>query len=303
MVSSLPPSHISDENLTETAKTPQIDRRNKIKLTITPKFIAIITALPCVYIVLSLLHVAGVGSESGGAVYRLIIVGALIFACVHVSTHALRREGGVALLEGALALGLIAVNEVFYFAYIYLLEGSHTDLTVAFYSRVCAYMFFMATFMVLLPDREKRKNRFEDVASVVSGIMVAVILYAVIVDNGGLLYLTVLLLTVLCAVPALYLLSKGGDKLFILSVLGLIFLDLVRRLVLAFSPDDFGGHWYDITMSFYPVIHLLIGFSLVRIGSPAQSAQPVQPTQPAQSENSHSSHSSTDSHKKEAAVG
>jgi len=213
------------------------------------------------YIILSIAGL-GLSGATGGILYRALIIAYLLYACVLAFKGA--RRGGEAVLAGALGLGLIAVNEVYLFSYLYLLQGDAADITVANYARNCAYLFFLAVLMYMLPKAARGRNVLLIGATAVSAAAMLGILYGVVANNPESLYysaLTMMVLSVLCAV---YLLIAGrkAARPFAVSVIALSVLDTAYRL-LTIPLFALGWHWRDIVVSFYPAVYLLIGFALI----------------------------------------
>ena len=98
-----------------------MNRKSKIILIIA-------TVLSVLYSVLSGFGFAGTQTDTGGFVYRLIIIAALIFACSLVFSGAFRQggkfttgeRGNEAFIAGLLGLSLLLVFEVYTFFYIHI---------------------------------------------------------------------------------------------------------------------------------------------------------------------------------------
>jgi len=222
------------------------------------KVFIIVAALSGLYIFLALTGLAGLDTETGGILYRLVIIAALLFVCSCVFTGA-AKQGGIPLLTGALGLGLLAVSEIYTFAYIYLLQGENIDITVSNYSRPCAYLFFMLTLTQLLHLKQRKILRI--VISTVAAVLIISIFYAVVADNLVLLNYSTLFIAVLCILPAIFLLIKS-KSMFACSVVVLCCLDIAHRLMVLYQPQ---GLWQDFIV-FYPLIYLWLGWALLKEG-------------------------------------
>ena len=219
-----------------------------------------------VYILLSAAGF-GVTGTAGGLVYRIMIIAALLYACSRAFAGAAREGGDRIHLTGALGLGTFAVNEIFLLAYIYLLKGAPSDITIGNYSRNCAYLFFMAVVLSLIESPAKRMLRIR--ISMFSFAATAVILYAVITNDPRLLYDSALALVILCVLPTIRLLFHSykikklkSARIFAYSILAVSVLDSLNRLLIIYSP---GWYWRDIILAFYPTVYLMIGFSLTAL--------------------------------------
>jgi len=196
--------------------------------------------------------------------YKLVIIAALLGACALALKGAGSTGKRIATLTGALGLGLFAVTEVFAFAYLTLLHGSELDITVANYSRNCAYLFFLAALLYLVPESAKGRKPLQVVASGLSALAIVFILMGVVLNNPELLYYSALLMMVLSVASAIYLIITGnrGVRLFAASVIAMSILDSIHRLLIIFDP---GWYWHDITLLLYPVAYLFIGFALLTL--------------------------------------
>jgi len=219
-------------------------------------FLLISIGLSAIYVALSESGIAGIETESGGLLYRLIVIAALLFCCVRAFGGA---NGGGAALAGALGLGVFAVNEVYAFAYIYLLGGNAGDVTVANISRNCAYLFFLTATLRLIPRAPKFLRA---VLSALSSVAMLLIFYGVIADIHAILYYPALGIMVLCTGFAVYLLIRGDKpaRIFAGSVIAVGLIDSLNRILVIF---DFGHHWRDVVLSLFPPAYLLICFALI----------------------------------------
>ena len=220
------------------------------------KVFVIVTALSGLYIIFALTGLAGLDTDAGGIIYSLVIIATLLFVCSCVFTGA-ARHGGIPLLAGALGLGLLAVSELYTFAYIYLLQGESIDITVSNYSRPCAYLFFMLTLTQLLHIKHRKIPRI--VISTMAAVLVILIFYAVVTDNLVLLNYATLLIAVLCILPAILLLINT-KSMFACSVIVLCCLDIAHRLMVLYQPQ---GLWQGFIV-FYPLIYLWLGWALLK---------------------------------------
>ncbi|GHV13858.1 hypothetical protein FACS1894219_09220 [Clostridia bacterium] len=193
----------------------------------------------------------GVSGEYGGIFYRLIIIAALIYTCVCIFFVIVKKGVTDTLMGAALGLGTFAVNELYSFAYIYLLQGGASDITVGNYSRNCAYLFWMAAVFSLLPSFNKV---LRTVVSTLSAGAILLVFYGVVAGNSA------LAVALLCILPAVYLTVKGDKtaKAFGLAVIAAGVLDSANRLMILFDP---GLHWRDIILAFYPAVYLALGFA------------------------------------------
>lgn len=242
----------------------------------------ITSALTAVYVALSIMGIAGVSNEAGGFAYRLITIAALIYACsrlfASVVTHPAAsrhpsEEGNLGadntLFAAALGLGTFAVNEIYVFAYIYLLKGSAEDVTVGNYSRNCVYLFFIAAVFFLLP---KIGKALRICVSILSAGAAFLIFTGVVTDNAKMLYYSALTLMLLCVLSAAVLLKTGGKdaKILALSIIAVSVLDSANRLLLLYNP---GWHWRDIVLAFYPAVYLIIGAASMRLKPSGKEAE------------------------------
>lgn len=133
-----------------------IAQLNRRLFPLNKRLSAVIIAVPAaIYAGLSAFGLAGLSAGTGGFVYRILIIAALLFSCSRAFAAAVKSGDRGALLTAALGMGTFAVNEIYVFAYIYLLRGDASDITVANYSRNCAYLFFIAAVLLLLPGAGK----------------------------------------------------------------------------------------------------------------------------------------------------
>ena len=223
------------------------------------KAFIIFAALSAVNIILVLTGLAGLDTNTGGIVYRLVIIAALLFCSSCVFTGAAKR-GGIPLLSGALGLGLLAVSELYTFAYIYLLQGESIDITVSNYIRPCAYLFIMLTVLEQLSS--KRVNILRKLLSALSIAALLLIFYSVIANNLVLLSYSALSIAALCILSAVFLLLKS-KRLFALSVIAFCLLDIANRLMVLYPP---GWLWHDMVLVFYPPVYLWLGWALLKGG-------------------------------------
>ena len=226
----------------------------KAKTTLTT-----VAVLSTLYAALSALGVAGIESGTGGVIYRLIIIAALLLSCSRAFAGAGR---GGALLAGALGLGAFAVFEIYSFAYIYLYGGSPADLTVGNYTRNCAYLFFMAAALYLIPPVFKAHKAIRAVLGVGSSVALGFIFYAIIASNYPLLAYSALAITVLCLLSAVVLIKHS--RLFAISIIVVCLLGTASRLLLM-TDYNMGWHLRDTLISLYPAAYLLIGYALTRL--------------------------------------
>ncbi|MDR1465150.1 MAG: hypothetical protein LBJ11_07630 [Oscillospiraceae bacterium] len=215
-----------------------------------------------VYTVLSAVG-HGVSGEYGGIFYRAVILAALLYACCRAFWTIIKTGVTDTLLAAALGLATFAVNELYSFAYIYLLRGSAMDMTVGNYSRNCAYLFFTAAVFSLFPSFHKIPRIS---VSALSATAILLIFYGVVAGNSTLLYYSALAVVLLCILPTVYLIIKGNRpaKAFGLAILAIGILDSANRLLILFDP---GWHWRDMALAFYPVMYLLLCFTALRFTS------------------------------------
>jgi len=227
-------------------------------------FIVSVFVLTAVYVILSLSGFAGIASAPGGLALRAVTLAVLVYICVHAFRGALSGGDSNAALTGALGLGTLAVSEVYAFCYIYLQHGSARDITLGNYSRNCAYLFFIASLICLIPDTLKSGRLLRISANALSPISILLIFYGVITGNPHLLYYSALLMMVLCVLPAVVLLISGEKKAkaFSLAIITLSILDSLNRLLIIFDP---GWHWRDMIIALYPAVYLFAGFALPQL--------------------------------------
>jgi len=230
------------------------------------------TVLSFLYSVLSGLGFVGTQTDTGGLIYRLIIIAALIFACSCVfSGTPLQRgiegnKGNEAFIAGVLGLGLLFIFEVYTFVYIYLFGGEHTDITISNYIRNCVYLFFIVAISYLTPPVLKTHRVIRGLISIITSCAVLFIFYAVLIYNQILIEYSALTIKVFCLIAATVLFRsvKRGHpvRLFSVSVIIMCFLETVEHFLLMY-----GNIWNlrDIVISFYPLVYILIGFALVNI--------------------------------------
>ena len=239
-----------------------------MKSLILKKSFAVAFALAAVYIILSALGVAGISAASG-VFYRMFVIANLLYSAVLVFTHAISLGDRDALFTGALGLGTLAVNEVYSFAYIYILHGSPIDITVGNYSRNCAALFFIVAVLFLVLPPMKLEKALRVVVSVFSSAAAMLIIFAIIVGNSDMLYYSALTIVCLCVLLSVYLLCQsfkikqlGTAKAFSCSIIALSILDTVNRILIIFRP---GLYLSDIIHSLYPLVYLWIGFGLINL--------------------------------------
>ncbi|MCL2013944.1 MAG: hypothetical protein FWG69_03035 [Oscillospiraceae bacterium] len=227
-------------------------------------FIVSAFILSVVYIILSLTGIAGISSPQGGLIYRIIMIFVLFYACFRAFAGVAATGSHDAILTGSLGLGVLAINEVYALCYIYLLKGSAADITVSNYSRNCAYLFFAAALVLMIPDTMKSKKALRVIVNILSPSAILMIFYGVIANDPRILYSSALLIVTLCILPAVILLITGGrdTKLFSGSIISISVLDTLGRLSIIYGESSY---WRDINLSLYPVVYLLIGISLLRI--------------------------------------
>ena len=197
---------------------------------------------------------------------QIITIAVLLFAFILVFRRTGLITNRIAALTGALGLGLLAATEIYSFAYFHLMHGDAADITVANYSRNCAYLFFLAAILYLLTEQDKRGRSLclQIVAGIISVLAIVLIFIGVITGDPQVLYYSALVMMVLCVLSAVFLIVKGNRdaRLFAFSVIIVCVLDSIHRLLIIFCHT-----WYqaDIALLFYPVVYLLIGFSLYRL--------------------------------------
>jgi len=195
---------------------------------------------------------------------QIITIAVLLFAFVLVLRGTGLITNRIAALTGALGLGLLAATEIYSFAYFYLMHGNAADITVANYSRNCAYLFFLAAILYLLQNKRGRSLCLQIVAGIISVLAIVLIFIGVITGDPRVLYYSALVMMVLCVLSAVYLIIKGRKdaKLFALFIIFMCVLDSVHRLLIIYCYT-----WYqaNIALLFYPVVYLLIGISLYRL--------------------------------------
>jgi hypothetical protein len=220
-------------------------------------------ALSAVYIVMSLTGIAGLDAGARGIFYRIIIIAALLLSCFPVFREAVKSKGGI-ILAGALGLGLLAVNEVYSFAYIYLGQGGAEDITVSNFSRPCAYLFFILAVTSLYPSFMKTGKGLKTGVGIVSTIAALIIFYGVIANQPSFLYYSALAIAILCALSAVFLLfgSVRNHKIFACSILAVCLLDSANRLLIIYTP---GWLWRDIVIALYPTAYLWFGAVLLSL--------------------------------------
>lgn len=218
-------------------------------------------ALTAVYIVLCAAGIAGLDAEIHGIVFRLAVIAALLYAVTRAFAGVAKRGIEGAVLAGVLGLGMLAASEVYTFCHIYLLGGGAEDITVAHYSRPCAYLFFITA---VLPGLLSRKV-FQRTVGVVASVSVLSVFAAVIANAPVLLGYADLLLAAVCILPAIVLLTVGGreGKGFALSLIALCVVDSANRLLILMGS---GQLWRDIAVSLYPIAYILICTGLRRLG-------------------------------------
>lgn len=233
-------------------------------------FIAGSFAISAIYVILSLAGFGGKNSFSGGLIYHALTIVVLLYVCIRCISDIVKRNSKNVLFFGTLGLCSLAVNEIYTFVYLYIWQGSPTDITISNYSRNCVYLFFVPTILMLVLLPQRIENIAKKSISAVSFAAILLIIYGVIIGNPKLVYYPAISLAVLCALPAAYLFIQSikikrleNTKLFACSMLALSILDSLNRLVLLFEP---GWYWGDIVRSFYPPVYLLIGFGLIRLG-------------------------------------
>ena len=234
-------------------------------------------ALSVLYSVLSGFGFGGTQTDTGGLVYQLIIVAALIFACSlvftgidhpvasrHPSTEG--NKGNEAFIAGTLGLSLLFVFELYTFAYIYLYGGEHTDITINNYIRNCVYIFFIVAISYLTPPVFKAHRVIRGLISIITSCAVFFIFYAVLTYNQILIAYSALTIKAFCLIAATVLfrrIKRGHPvRLFSFSVRIMCFLEAVEQLLVMY-----GNIWNlrDIIISFYPLMYILIGYALVNI--------------------------------------
>jgi hypothetical protein len=205
----------------------------------------------------------GFSGAPGGVYFKLITIATLLYACC-LPFWGRGKAGGRVALTGVLGLGLLAVNEVFSLAYIYLLHGDAADITVRNYSQNCAYLFFMAVVLYSLPESVRGKRILQISVNTLSVISMCCIFYGDIAGNAKLLYYPALLMMILCVWCATYLLISGTRyaKPFAVWVIAACALDSLNRVLIIF---DLGWQWHDLVLSLYPIANLFIGFALTRL--------------------------------------
>jgi hypothetical protein len=227
------------------------------------RYISIAFLPAAIYILFSIAGF-GLSGVTGSIVYKIVIIVHLLFACSLVFKEAGNR---VTMLIGALGLGLLAVNEVFLFAYIHLFNGSTLDITVANYSRNCAYLFFLAALLSLLPPALKWKKVNQIGANGLSAAVIILIFYGVLTDQANLLYYAAITMMVLCTASALLLLAgkNRNATLFAISIIIACVLDAAYHIFSLLNNLNLSWYWQDIVMSLYPAVYLFIGFALIRL--------------------------------------
>ena len=216
------------------------------------------------YVVLSIAGL-GISGRAGTIIYRAVIIVYLLLACTLAFKGAGRGEHmNPAVLIGALGLGLFAVNEIYLLAHIYLLGGNARELTVANFARNCAYLFFMAAILSLSPADARWKKHITAAMNILSTAAIIIILYGIVADNPYVLYYSALILVSLSIWSALCLLLHKAQKTKPLAyaVIAVCVIDTANLLMYIFTP---AWHWHDIVVSLYPVVYLLLGFSLFHL--------------------------------------
>lgn len=241
---------------------------------LNPFFLTVAT-LTILYVVLSAMGIGGLNGITGGLVYRLIIIAALLFSCVRAFAGAGQRG---AVLAGALGLSAFAVFEIYSLAYIYLLNGSPADITVSNYTRNCAYLFFMAAVGYLAPPVFKAYKTIRAILNAVVSAVTILIFYAVIADHYPLLAYSVLTITLMCLLSAVLLfcqLCRGEQcssvRLFAGAIIMFCLLDTAYRLLIMFGGT---GYLRDVITAFKPAAYLLIGCALTRLKTPGSAEPP-----------------------------
>ncbi|MCL2088862.1 MAG: hypothetical protein FWH14_05225 [Oscillospiraceae bacterium] len=249
-------------------------------------FLIVSVAMTLLYALLIWLDIIDVEGQFGGIGYHLIVIAVLVFSCSRAFADAFKHGNGAAGRAGAASptgedntaihnyhglifltatLGLVTITvfEIFSFAYIYLWEGSLSDITIGNYTRDCAYLFFIAALSIPF------SGIFRKVLGIVSAFAAVFALCSVVIAERWFMFSSsavLMLLCLFCAAASWYhSLKNPGLKqtgAFACAVIAICLLEIAKFLLIRlFSVEVL----YGMVISLYPAIYLLLGMTLVSL--------------------------------------
>ena len=212
-----------------------------------------------------------------GMVHDIIIIAVLIYACYIALAETVRHSDGSALLIGTLALNAFAINEIYLFAYRYLLKANIADITVADFSRSCAYLFLISAIVLLVRFPKKIEKPLNTAIGFVSGMATLLIIYDIAANNGASLHYFKHLIVTICFSLAVFLLIQSFkiESLnrawgFALSVMAMCVIDTLYRSIYIFNIP--APYLQNVVISLFSLIYLSIALSLLKLKNASREA-------------------------------